>query len=150
MKLFSALPILLFGAVATVQAGSVTCPDLSAAVQVNACPSEEELRYTYRGYCSDNARLYDKDRDMNLCVKYENYRERKNVALWESADGAFGGYLSCDLNAADIKAAKPTKLTIERKNGMTRVICAYGDGKTFTHRTRAECKPAGATEAACD
>lgn len=150
MKLLSALSFLLFGAVASAQAGVVACPDLSAAVQVNTCPSEEELRYTYRGYCSDNARLYDKERDMYLCAKYENYRDRKNIALWESADGAFNGYLSCDLKTADIKAAKPTKLSIERKNGMTRVICAYGDGMVFTQRTRAECKPAGATEAACD
>lgn len=150
MKSFAVLSLLLLGAVASAQAGVVACPDLSAAVQVNACPTEEELQYTFKGYCSDNARMYDKDRDMLLCVKYENYRERKNIALWESADGAFSGYLSCDLKAADIKAAKPTALAIERKNGMTRVICTYGGGQVFTHRIRAECKPTGTAEAACN
>ena len=144
MKFPALIALLLSGLAATAQAGVVACPDLASAVQVATCPSEDELRYTFKGYCSDNSRLYDKDVDTSLCVKYENYRERKNIALWESPDGAFSGYLSCDLNADAIKAAKPLKLEIARKSGMTRVVCTYGQDITLTHRTRSVCKPAGA------
>jgi hypothetical protein len=155
MKLLSALPFLLLALAVPALAGTVACPDLAAVVQVATCPGEEELQYTFKGYCSDNSRLYDKDVDTDLCVKYENYRERKNIALWESSDGAFSAYLSCDLKPADIRASKPTKLEIVRKNTMTRVICTYAPGVVFTHRTRAECKPAGACDgggcaATCD
>ena len=39
-------------------AANFSCPDLAGAVQVNACPTEEELKFTYNGYCSDNAKAY--------------------------------------------------------------------------------------------
>jgi hypothetical protein len=35
----------------------------------------------------------------------------ENVALWKSGDGAFQGYLSCELPAAAVKAAKPARCT---------------------------------------
>lgn len=122
-------------------AGEVACPDLAAAVQVATCPSEEELRYTYTGYCSDNARLYGKDEE--TCASFDNYRKLKNVAMWESVDGAFHGYLSCDLTPAAIKAAKPRRVEVGKAGKLTRVACDYGDGIVFAHRTRAACKPAG-------
>lgn len=123
-------------------AGPLACPDLAVAVQVGACPSEDELRYTYTGYCSDNARLYDKATD-GPCARYENYRKLKNTALWESGDGEFNGYVSCDLSAAAIKNAKPLTAAVARQGTMTRVSCSYGDDIVFSHRTRATCKPSG-------
>lgn len=122
-------------------AGEIACPDLATAVQVATCPSEEELKYTYTGYCSDNARMYGKDKD--TCATYENYRKLKNVALWESADGAFHAYLSCDLAPAAIKAAKPKRVGVGPAGKLTRVACDYGDDIVFAYRTRAACKPAG-------
>lgn len=122
-------------------AGEVACPDLATAVQVATCPSEEELRYTYTGYCSDNARLYGKDEE--TCASFENYRKLKNVAMWESADGAFHGYLSCDLAPAAIKAAKPRRIKIGAAGKLTRIACDYGDDIVFAYRTRAACKPVG-------
>ena len=87
-------------------AAEISCPDLGKAVQVAPCPSEEELRYTFNGFCSDNSRLYAKD--MDTCVSYQNYRQVKNIALWEAAGGEFQAYLSCDLAPAAIQAAKRT------------------------------------------
>jgi hypothetical protein len=139
----SRLIVLALGCVAAfpVLAGEIACPDLATAVQVATCPSEEELKYTYTGYCADNARLYGKDKD--TCATYENYRKLKNVAMWESADGAFHAYLSCDLAPAAIKAAKPRRVEVGKAGKLTRVACDYGDDIVFAHRTRAACKPAG-------
>ena len=44
-------------------AGTMTCPDLAGAVQVNACPTEEELKFTYNGFCSDTAKAYANQTD---------------------------------------------------------------------------------------
>jgi hypothetical protein len=138
MKLHAVL--LSLAALATGPAWSVTvdCPDLAAAVQVGACPTEEELRYTYTGYCSDNARMYAKDA---TCVDYRDYRALKNIALWESADGEFHAYLSCDKPPPG--AVKPVAVDVGKQAGITRLICRYADGTTFIRRTRAACKVAG-------
>jgi len=40
-------------------AESLACPDLAQARQVAACPTEAKLRYTFVGYCSDNARMFN-------------------------------------------------------------------------------------------
>ncbi len=122
-------------------AETISCPDLAQAVQVGACPSEEELRYTYTGYCSDNARMYDMKDD--VCSSFGNYRTLKNVVLWESSDGAFSGYLSCDLEASTVKSAPVATLAIARKGNMTRVVCTYGDGVTLSLRTKQSCRAEG-------
>lgn len=141
-------------------AAPVSCPDLSTAVQVATCPDEAELKITYRSYCSDDARMKDKGEDMMDCVTYENYLKKKNVALWESADGAFQGYVHCDLPAEKVKASKAEKVGISKAGKVTRVACAYEGGIIFTHRTKAACKvegdgrcagaPAEACKASCD
>lgn len=150
--------VLLFGStIAGAMADTLTCPDLSAAVQIGTCPSEEELKYTFTGYCSDNARLYDKNTDE--CADYQRYRRLKNVALWEAGDGSFQAYLSCDLSATAVKGAKASGITVAKQGAMTRLVCSYGDGIAFIHRTRAQCKVAeggkcaadpGACKAICD
>lgn len=135
--------VLLFGVTAiTAHAEIVRCPDLAAAVQVVACPAEEELRYTFTGYCSDNARMYRGEND--VCADYAAYRKLKNVALWESADGVFQGYLSCDLSLAELRQAKAAAMTVAKQGKITRLVCSYGDGITLTYRSRAECKVEGA------
>lgn len=67
-------------------AGQYACPDLAAARQVNACPTEDELKHTYSGFCSDDKKVYGGETDN--CIRYADYRAMKNNALWESADGA--------------------------------------------------------------
>lgn len=121
-------------------AESVSCPDLAAAVQVATCPSEAELRYTFIGYCADNARMYDKD---PACADEQAYRRKKNVALWESRDGAFQGYVSCELPPASVRAASAARIAVTRVGSLTRIACTYRDGIVFTQRTRAACRVAG-------
>lgn len=138
MRLSLCAFVLLFGpAVSSAVAATVPCPDLSAAVQVAACPTEDDLKYTFTGFCSDNARMYSKDAD--VCTDYQRYRQLKNVALWESRDGVFQAYLSCDLPVASVKAAKASGISIVKKGAITQLVCAYREGVAFTSRTRAEC-----------
>jgi hypothetical protein len=118
-------------------AETLTCPDLASAVQVATCPSEEELNYTYIGFCSDNARLYGRDGD--TCESFDNYRKVKNIALWESADGRFSGYLSCNGSADSIRAARPLRMATLQLRNVTQLVCEYGEGISLTYRTRAQC-----------
>jgi hypothetical protein len=120
--------------------GTLSCPDLSAAVQVATCPSEAELKYTFTGYCADAARMYDKD---PACADEKAYRQRKNVALWESRDGSFQGYVSCDLSPAAVRDAKAARIAVSRVGNLNRIACTYRHGIVFTQRTRAACKVAG-------
>lgn len=131
----------------TASAVTLVCPELSGAAQVNACPQEEELKYTYNGFCSDTAKAYANQTDS--CLRYEDYRAMKNVALWESQDGVFDGYVSCDLPAAQVKALKPTALQVETQGKLTKLVCSYADGVNFTYRTKGTCKVDNA-QATCD
>ena len=133
---------------ALASAGEVSCPDLARAVQVAPCPSEEELQYTFNGFCSDNSRLYAKD--MDTCVSYQNYRKVKNIALWESKDGAFQAYISCDLPAGALKNLKPAAIAVTKQGKLTRLACSYPEGILFTHRTKAQCKVHGDGNCAAD
>ena len=114
----------------------VPCPDLSSIIQVGTCPSEDELRYTFKGYCSDNARMYDKATD--VCEDYERYRVLKNTSLWETRDGRFSGYLSCG-QEGDLSRGKPKRIAVSKQGSVTRVACVYGEGITLTYRTKAKC-----------
>ena len=118
-------------------AGTMTCPDMAGAVQVNACPSEDELKHTYSGFCSDTAKAYANQTDS--CIKYEDYREMKNVALWESKDGAFSGYISCDLAADKLKTGKATAMLVERQGKLNKLVCSYPNNVRLTYRTKAAC-----------
>ena len=62
---------LALGITGSARAETIACPDPAKAMQVAACPSEEELKYTYTGFCSDDRRLYA--RDIDTCSSYENY-----------------------------------------------------------------------------
>ena len=134
--------LLLSAALTPAFAETLSCPELRHAVQVGACPSEAELRFTFNGFCSADARAYGNDAE--LCIDYGNYRKRKNVSLWESGDGRFHAYVSCDLTTARVQAmagrhvggkerqddAADLRLR-DRRNARERV--------SFTHRTRDAC-----------
>jgi hypothetical protein len=142
------LPLLSLMFALPAAAATVACPELAAAVQVGACPAEEELKHTYTGFCSDDAKAYKGETD--VCKDYQLYRKLKNVALWESADGNFSAYVSCDRPPAQVKAAKATSIRVARQGKITLLVCGYGDGLGFTWRTRAECKVDAATDCAAD
>jgi hypothetical protein len=155
MNLRFAVCFVLFAPIAlAARAEVVSCPDLAAAVQVGTCPAEEDLRYTYHAYCSDDARMYRGDND--LCADYRRYRKAKNVVLWESKDGAFQGYASCDVPAATLRQAKPLSMSAGKQGKITRLACNYGEGLVFSYRSRGECKvltgecATGACTADCD
>ncbi|MDP2823887.1 MAG: hypothetical protein Q8O52_14575 [Sulfuritalea sp.] len=149
MKLHRLLVVFLLGSpLSATLAADVSCPDLATAVQVGACPAEEELRHTFNGYCSDNARTYKGDSD--VCTDYRLYRTLKNVALWESADGNFNGYVSCDRPLASVKSAKISGVRVGKQGKMTQFVCSYGEGVRFTFRTRAECKIDGGGDCKSD
>lgn len=130
--------LFLSALVGSVLAAPLGCPDLAQATQVGACPSEEELQYTFTGYCSDDNKAYRGETD--VCVDYQLYRKMKNVALWESADGRFDGYVSCELPAAAVRSAQAQNLQLFKQGKLSRLVCSYTEGFQFTHRTRAQCQ----------
>lgn len=134
-------PILIFLAVLSASghapASPLSCPDLAQAVQIGHCPGEEDLRFTFNGYCSDNARIYGKGSE--VCTDFQKYRDLKNIVLWESADGLFDAYLSCDLPADAVKQARATRMALVKKGSITQLTCHYGDRIALTHRSKANC-----------
>ena len=131
------LALLLVASLPCAQANSLTCPDLATAVQVGTCPTDEELKYTFTGYCSDDARAYRGETD--VCTDFQRYRKMKNVAMWESADGVFDGYVSCELPKESLKAAKLSGMRVGKQGKVTLLICSYGNGVSFNYRTRDQC-----------
>lgn len=118
-------------------AATLLCPDLSRAVQVNGCPTEEELKYTYTGFCSDASKAYANQTDS--CIRYEDYRAMKNVAMWESQDGVFAGYVSCAVPAAQIRTLKATGMSVATQGKLKKLVCSYPNEINFTYRTKGAC-----------
>ena len=79
----------------------------------------------------------------DACSIFENYRRLKNIALWESDDGNFQAYLSCDTPEKTIRAATASGITVSKKDKLTRLVCTYSEGITFVHRAKKECTLAG-------
>ncbi|TVO59568.1 hypothetical protein [Denitromonas ohlonensis] len=115
----------------------VACPDAATVKQVNACPTTEELQYTFDGYCGSNARLYS-PLD-TTCESFESYRKLKDIALWESTDGQFANYLSCDMPKDEMAKAKPVSISVSQKKGITMLRCDYSNGTYFVQRSRTKC-----------
>lgn len=139
MKLFQlTLCLLLVSIHHNSVAADVACPDLKAAVQVGVCPTEDQLKYTFTGYCSDDTKAYKGETD--VCTDFQRYRQMKNIVLWESADGVFDAYVSCDLSKDELQRTKVSGLRLGKQGKQTQLVCSYGDGVKFTYRTRAQCK----------
>ena len=142
---FLVLGLVAAGPVA--MAATLVCPDVAKAVQVGTCPSDEELKYTFTGYCSDDAKAYQGETD--VCTDFQRYRQLKNVALWESADGVFDAYVSCELPKDTLKSTRLASAKITQRGKLTLLTCSYGQGVNFVHRTRAQCTlDGGATQPA--
>jgi hypothetical protein len=119
----------------------LACPDPATAVQLGTCPSDAELRYAFTATCSDDARVYAKDTDE--CTDFTQFRKRRYHALWESADGRFQGYVSCELPVAQVRSAKATAIAASRQGNVTRLVCSYPQGVSFVHRVRGQCRIEG-------
>lgn len=143
-----ALVVALFALPFSSAAQPLACPAASTLVQIAPCPSLDQLRAGFLGYCGDNARMLDGDRV--TCASFENYLRLKNTARWESADGRFEGYLSCQPGTAAVTTLGPAAMTIARRGNITRVVCNYGDDAALTHRTRARCTVADPAACAAD
>jgi hypothetical protein len=129
--------VLLSSLSLTASAAALVCPDLAGASQVNACPAEVELRYTYSGFCSDAAKAYANQTDS--CLRYEDYRAMKNVAMWESAGGVFDSYVPCGLPPAEVKGLKATGMKVLVQGKLTKLVCSYPQDINFTYRTKGAC-----------
>ena len=129
-------------------AQTLSCPSQEQMRQVNACPTEEQLRAHFHGFCGDNSTAYQGK--TGPCTDYQEFRRLKNTALWESADGAFDGYLSCDSQATAIGKSNLTRMLATQKGSITSVMCLYGSDVVLTHRTRKTCTvpPACASDTA--
>ncbi len=137
----------LVAALPVARAATMQCPDVATAVQVGTCPSDEELKHTFSGYCSDDAKAYKGETD--VCTDFQRYRQLKNVALWESADGVFSAYVSCESPKDALKRARFTSAKVTQQGKLTLLTCSYGQGVNFVYRTRAQCMlDSGATQEA--
>lgn len=128
------------------QAEEVACPDLSQATQVGDCPSEAQLRYSFAGYCGDDARMNDKGSD-TTCTSMDEFKKLKNHALWEA--GEFQGYLHCGRTPQETRALKLKQLSVAPAGKLTRVVCTYEGGAIMVLRTRRACVQQG-DKAMCD
>ena len=146
MKLVVTVGVLfMVAALPAAMAATLVCPDVAKAVQVGTCPSDEELKHTFTGYCSDDAKAYNGETD--VCTDFQRYRQLKNVALWESADGVFDAYVSCELPKDTLKRTQLTGAKVTQQGKLTLLTCSYGQGVNFVYRTRAQCTlHSGATQ----
>ena len=141
------LMALFLGVFVTVGTGPATagteysCPDLSQAKQVLDCPTDEELRRMFRSTCGgENA---PDAKEPELCDAFAEFKRQKNNALWESADGEFMGYLTCNRPPEEIKKAKAAGIGIGRRGKLTKISCVYDGGVKMTRRTRETCTVPG-------
>lgn len=133
-------PLALLLAAFASQAQTLSCPTQEQMRQVNACPTEGQLLASFHGFCGDDSKAYQGQ--TGPCSDYQVFRRLKNTALWESADGAFDGYLSCETPASPKSGM--TGLRVEKKGPITAVVCQYGPEAQLTHRTRKACTVAPA------
>ncbi len=121
-----------------------TCPDISQAKQVADCSSEEELIRMFASACGPRKMPGEDPDATEQCKSFEAFKQRKNTALWESADGEYMGYVNCNTPAAKIKAAKLLSINLGTKRVMDKIICSYEGGTNLILRTRESCKIPGA------
>ncbi|MCP3850093.1 MAG: hypothetical protein GY694_07645, partial [Gammaproteobacteria bacterium] len=121
-----------------------TCPDISKSVKIGGCPSDDELKRMFNATCGWDDTENDNPHAKGVCKNYSLFRKAKNTALWESKDGEYSGYLSCDKKESEIKATKLVKISTTLKKQINRVICTYEGGSELVLRTFEFCEIAGA------
>jgi len=121
-----------------------TCPDIAKAVKVAECPSEDELVRMFDSTCGSKDTQGKNPHAKGFCTSYKTFKMAKNTALWESADGEYMGYVTCNVPVDKIKAGKLQKISLGQKRVMDRIICSYEGGGELVLRTRETCKIPGA------
>lgn len=121
-----------------------TCPDIAQAKQVGDCPSDEEMKRMFMSSCGLSDTKGENPHAKGLCKNFVMFSKAKNTALWESGDGEYMGYITCDQPAAKIKAGKLIKVSLGQKGVMDRIICGYEGGAELVLRTRQTCEIPGA------
>ncbi|MEO5338345.1 MAG: hypothetical protein H7841_15865 [Magnetospirillum sp. WYHS-4] len=121
--------LFLFAAVAARADGTLACPDLAGARQVGNCPTDADFAAQMDALCGDDAMCLD---------NFKIVKQVRNVALWETPDGAFSGYISCALPPDGVPAAKLEGLYLIRKE-MTGVTCLYSGNVKMSYRTKETC-----------
>lgn len=145
-NMFFRIRLIVFGlfvvfAVQPAWAESVyTCPDISNSVKVGECPSEDDLLRMFSSTCGSTDTQKENPHAKGFCKNYSMFRKVKNTSLWESGDGEYMGYLSCDSTENKIKASKLVKISIGQKRVIDRVICTYEGGFELALRTRETCE----------
>jgi hypothetical protein len=136
--------ILLFVTQPALAMSVYTCPDISKSAKVGGCSSDDELKRMFSVTCGWQDTKNENPHAKGICKNYSLFRKAKNNALWESSDGKYDGYLSCDTKENEIKASKLVKISIAQKFQLNRVICTYEGGSELVLRTRETCEIPGA------
>ena len=116
-----------------------TCPDITQAKQVAECPAEDELIQMFFSTCGSRDTEKENPHAKGFCKSYQMFLQRKNTALWESADGEYLGYVTCNIPAERIKAGKLNSISLLQRGTMDKISCSYEEGTVFTLRTRQNC-----------
>jgi len=120
-----------------------TCPDIAQTRQVADCPSQAELEHLYYSSCGSRDTKEENLHAKGICKSFDMFKQKKNTALWESADGEYFGYVSCNTPAAEIKSGKLMSISLLRRGVMDKITCSYVGGARFTLRTRQNCELPG-------
>lgn len=125
-----ALVLLALAALPARAETAVTCPVLAEARQVGNCPTEAELDGLLDAVCADDPICND---------AFKVVKMRKNVALWETPDGNFAGYVTCAQPAEKARDSKLEKMQVVFRDAVNSVNCLYDKGVRLSHRTKADC-----------
>jgi len=117
-----------------------TCPDISKSAKIGGCSSDDGLKRMFNATCGWQDTEKENPHAKGICKNYSLFKKAKNTALWESSDGKFDGYLSCDKKENEIKASKLVKISTSWKREWNRVICTYEGGSELVLRTRETCE----------
>jgi hypothetical protein len=120
------------------------CPDLSQARQVADCPSNAELEHIFSSSCGSKNTTDENPHAKGACRSFKLFKQKKNTALWESANGEYLGYVSCNTPAAEIKAGRLVSINLLQRGRMDKITCAYDSGAKLALRTRESCQVPGA------
>ena len=117
-------------------AGPFQCPDLSSAKRVGACPSNEELRHTFKRVCTDLERE-EQGTSALYCGTFEEFVAEKYKVMSEivTPAGTFDGYLSC--SSAPSGGAESVQVECGTKGCV--VHCGYAGDRFLTLHTGKSC-----------
>lgn len=124
-----------------------TCPDLSTAQQVGACPSDKELKEGYAATCPSAMGK------RNECRPFAAYVKSKGKSLWAvlMGDEEFLSYVRCGLAPETVRASKVQNVEVKCsfESGRCAAQCGYENDFTLKLRFKGECRTANAGKIEC-